>query len=151
MFRGTFPHTIDAKGRVSFPARLRDQVEDKEPRIVIVTPSPFRSEPCLHVYSLPGWELVEQQISALPSTDPIVTQFRRRYVAAAMECELDKVGRILIMQHLREYAGLEKDVIWAGMGKLLELWSRSAWERQMLGSEQQEAAFEAAVREMKII
>src|SRR5512145_2373928 len=99
MFRGQFVHSIDGKGRVSLPVRFRDTLlHDGDPRFIL-TPAPF--DPCLHLYPMRAWEDFERKISELSSLDPNVVRFRRLYVSAAIECELDKVGRVLIPPHLR--------------------------------------------------
>src|SRR5512144_2856491 len=122
MFRGQFVHAIDAKGRVSVPVRFRDALVADGMARFILTPAPF--DPCLHLHPLPAWVEFEQRISALPSLDPHVVRLRRIYVSAALECELDRAGRVLVPPHLREKAGLDKDVLWAGMGRSIELWSK---------------------------
>jgi MraZ protein len=145
MFRGQFLHTVDSKGRVSLPARFRDSLlADGEARLVL-TPAPF--DPCLHLYPLRAWEAFEQKIAELPSLDPNVVRFRRMYVSAAIECELDKTGRVLVPQELRERLHVEKDVLWAGMGRILELWSKTEWERALAMTPEQEADFKRAVME----
>ncbi len=145
MFRGQFAHSIDAKGRISVPSRFRDALlRDGEPRFV-VTPAPF--DPCLHVYPMPAWEKVEQQVAELPSMDPHIVRFRRMYVSAAVECELDKAYRVLVPPSLRERAGLEKEVLWAGVGRFIELWSKSRFDDVMAISPEEQEAFKRAVLE----
>jgi MraZ protein len=142
MFRGQAQHSVDDKGRVHVPSRFRGQLSDarsegaSEP--ILVTPAPF--DRCLHIYPLSTFEQVEQEVAKFPSLDPTVVHFRRRYISAACECEIDKAGRVLIPASLRQSAGLDKEVLWAGMGKHIELWSQSEWESvQEIGPEQEEA------------
>ncbi len=145
MFRGQFQHSVDAKGRISLPARFRDGLSAcGEPRC-IVTPAPF--DPCLHVYPLRAWEDFEEKMAALPSLDPHIVRFRRIYVSAACECELDRTGRILVPSPLRERAELKKDALWAGMGRHLELWSIDKWEQALSLDPADEASFKQAVLE----
>ncbi len=145
MFRGQFVHSIDAKGRVSLPARFRDTlIADGDARLVL-TPALF--EPCLHLYPMRAWEALEQKISELPSFDPNVVRFRRLYVSAAIECELDKAGRVLVPPTLRDKAALAKDVLWAGMGRTVELWSKERWDAELAMSPEDEQAFKQAVME----
>ena len=101
MFRGQFVHSIDAKGRISFPSRFRDGLDAGELRLV-VTPALF--DPCLHVYPLKAWEAFEERVAELPSLDPHIVHFRRRYVSAAVECELDKAHRKGLERHLATHA-----------------------------------------------
>jgi len=146
MFRGHFEHAIDAKGRTSLPARFRDVLGAKDGEIaLILTPALF--DPCLHVYPLRAWEELEAKIAALPQFEPNVVAFRRKYLSAAVECELDKQGRILVPPSLREHAGLHKDVLWAGMGATAELWSSERWKAAQTMSESELASFKAAIAE----
>lgn len=146
MFRGQFPHAIDTKGRVSLPARFRELVVAKGDARVILTPAPF--DKCLHVYPMSEWEEFEQKIAELSRMDQHVVRFRRLYVSAATECEIDKAGRLLVPTHLREKTELAKDVLWAGMGKTMELWSQPEWNRALEITEDQQLAFKNAVMEL---
>ncbi len=163
MFRGHFEHAIDAKGRTSLPARFRDVLDaprglgqrapsgDPEPQAstnevcLILTPALF--DPCVHVYPLGAWEELEAKIAALPQFEPNVVAFRRKYLSAAVECELDKQGRILVPPSLREHADLQKDVLWAGMGATAELWSKERWKAAQTMSDSELASFKAAIAE----
>jgi MraZ protein len=126
MFRGQFQHAIDAKGRISLPARFRELLLPEGRHDFVLTPDLF--EPCLHLHPMPAWEELERRIAALPALDPNVIRFRRLYVSAANECELDKAGRLLVPTALRERAALERDVVFAGMGPRIDLWSGERWE-----------------------
>ena len=145
MFRGQFSHAIDTKGRVSLPARFRDALlAPGDPRFIL-TPALF--EPCLHLHPMRSWEELEEKIASLPSFDPNIVRFRRLYVSAAIECELDKTGRVLVPPALRERVGLAKDVLWAGMGRTIELWSREKWDAELSLTADEQAAFKRAVME----
>jgi len=149
MFRGQFVHSVDAKGRISLPARFRDVLlADKDARFVL-TPALF--DPCLHLYPMAAWEEFEQKVSELPSLDPNAVRFRRMYVSAAVECELDKAGRVLVPPHLRERAELDKsEALWAGMGRILELWSRARWDAALTLSPSEMDSFKLAMEQIKI-
>jgi MraZ protein len=149
MFRGQFVHAVDAKGRISLPARFRDVLlADKDARFVL-TPALF--DPCLHLYPMAAWEEFEQKVAGLPSLDPNAVRFRRMYVSAAVECELDKSGRVLVPPHLRERAELDKsEALWAGMGRILELWSRSRWDAALTMSPGEMDSFRLAMEQIKI-
>ena len=145
MFRGQFTHSIDAKGRISLPSRFRDVLmRDGESRFV-VTPALF--DPCLHVYPLGVWEIFEQRVAELPNLDPHVVRFRRLYVSAAVECELDKAHRVLVPQDLRERVDLTKEALWAGVGKYMELWSKPRFEQAMEITAEEQEVFKLAVME----
>ena len=138
MFRGQFQHAIDAKGRISLPARFRETIVARGDVRLVLTPSP--SDPCLHVHPFSDWCEFEQKIAALPRFDPHIVRFRRMYVSAAAEVELDKAGRVLVAADFRERAQLSRDVLWAGMGAYVELWSKELWDRATapLPAEEQE-------------
>jgi MraZ protein len=148
MFRGQFSHSVDAKGRVSLPARFRDVLlADGDARFVL-TPALF--DPCLHLYQMKAWEDFERKVSELPSLDATAIRFRRLYVSAAVECELDGSGRVLVPPHLREKIVLEKDALWAGMGRTLELWAKSSWDAALTMTDGEAASFRAALEQLKI-
>ena len=149
MFRGQFVHSVDAKGRISLPARFRDVLlADKDARFVL-TPALF--DPCLHLYPMAAWQEFEQKVSELPSLDSNAVRFRRMYVSAAVECELDKAGRVLVPPHLRERAQLDKsEALWAGMGRILELWSRARWDAALTMSPSEMDSFKLAMEQIKI-
>jgi MraZ protein len=148
MFRGQFVHSVDAKGRVSLPARFRDVlVSDGDSRFVL-TPALF--DPCLHLYPMRAWEEFEKKMLELPTLERNAVRFRRMYVSAAVECELDGSGRVLIPPHLRERASLEKEVLWAGMGRILELWSKTEWDRALTLTSEEQAEFRLAMEQIKI-
>ncbi|HET7538978.1 MAG TPA: division/cell wall cluster transcriptional repressor MraZ [Polyangiaceae bacterium] len=149
MFRGQFVHSVDAKGRISLPARFRDVLVGNENAGFIITPALF--DPCLHVYPMKTWEEFEQEVSKLPSLDPNAVRFRRMYVSAAVECELDKAGRVLVPPHLRERAELDKsEALWAGMGRNLELWSRARWDKALEMAPGEMDSFRQAVEQFKV-
>jgi len=136
VFRGVYEHQIDAKGRTSLPARLRETlVATYDERLIITT----ALDPCLHAYPVREWEQLEQSLARRNPMEPGVKTLMRLYVASAQECPLDKLGRVLIPPSLRAHAGLEKEVVWAGMVKVIEVWSREGWARA-----QEEARQEAS-------
>ena len=148
MFRGQFEHAIDAKGRTSVPARFRDLLAPSHDPRFILAPSPV--DPCLHAYALKEWEALEAKIDELPSFDPNATRLRRLYLSRAVDCEVDKVGRVLIPGSLRTYAALTKDVRWAGMGRKLELWSEERWNEANALDADGHDAFRRALGELRI-
>ncbi len=127
MFRGQFVHTIDAKGRVSLPARFRESIVANGDARLVLTPAPF--DPCLHLYPLADWAELEKKIDSLSRFEPDIVRFRRMYVSAALECELDGGGRVLVSPDCRARAHLGKEVLVAGMGRVIELWSKDLWDR----------------------
>lgn len=124
MFRGVFDHQIDAKGRTSLPAKMREVlVGSYDERLILTT----ALDPCLHAYPVKEWEQLETALAKRNPMEPGVKTLMRLYVASAQECPMDKMGRVLIPPSLRDHAELEKDVVWAGMVRVIELWSRKGW------------------------
>lgn len=126
MWQGQYEHAIDAKGRTSVPARFRDAIAGPHEGAFVVTSG---LDPCLVAYPIEEWRAFEEKLSKLPRFDPHVVKLRRIYVSAAVEASIDSQGRVLIPPTLRAYASLEKDVVWAGMGRYAELWSKERWMR----------------------
>lgn len=147
MFRGHFEHSIDSKGRISVPARFRETIlADGDPRLVL-TPSP--ADPCLHLHRYADWLEFEKSVAVLPRFEKRIARFRRLYVSAASECELDKSGRLLVAPEFREKARLTKEVLWAGMGSYVELWSKELWDAAMAPlPEAEHAEFMKSVEEL---
>jgi len=125
MFRGQYEHAIDGKGRTSVPARFREVLASRDESRLVVTSG---LEPCLVAYPMSEWEAFEERLATLPRFDPSVAMIRRIYVSGAVELEMDKLGRVLIPQALRNYAALERQSLWAGMGTHLELWSKPRFD-----------------------
>lgn len=147
MFRGQFSHSIDAKGRVSFPARFREQLEARGDLRLVVTPAPF--DCCLHVYTLEEWERFVAHVATLPRLDPNLVRFRRMYIAPAVDQEVDAAGRVRIPPEFRERAHLERDVMWsAGSGPVVELWAKSEFDKALLIPPEEYPEFAAKVQEL---
>ena len=117
---GEDTHSIDAKGRLIMPAKFREQLGDE----FIVTKSPDK---CLYVSANEDWKKFEEKLATLPITNKETRQFVRFFLAGAAACEVDKQGRILIPAVLREYAGLDKEVILAGASKKIEIWNKERY------------------------
>jgi MraZ protein len=97
-----------------------------------------------------AWEELEKRIAELPRFDPHVVRLKRMYVSAAVECELDRAGRVLVPQVLRDRARLERDALWAGAGQILELWSKELWEQAYAMSPEQEQEFRHRMEQLGI-
>ena len=124
MFRGRFDHTIDPKGRLSIPAKFREVLTERyDSRLVVTTLSG-----CLIAYPYPEWRILEERIAALPEFKKETRTFLRHFYSSAADCQIDKLGRILIPQALRDYAGLTKDVMLLGTFKQFEIWSKKTWQ-----------------------
>lgn len=120
MFMGEYSHTIDTKGRLLIPSKFREELGET----FVVTKG---LDGCLFVFSDEEWKAFEIKLKSLPLTNKNARQFARFFVAGATPCELDKQGRILLPATLREFAGLEKDVVLTGMLNRIEIWSKEKW------------------------
>ena len=120
MFMGEYNHIIDAKGRLIIPARFRELLGEE----FILTKG---LDGCLSIYPMDAWEAFETKLRALPLTNKNARTFTRFFVAGATNCELDRQGRILVPQTLREFAGLEKEVVLTGNLDRIEIWSKEKW------------------------
>jgi MraZ protein len=132
VFRGHYRHTIDPKGRLSIPAKFREELADgAEDRLVVVP-----TGNSLDVHPGRTWDELEAKIAALPQLDPDVRKFRYAYLSLGQDVALDPHGRIQISADYRERAGLAKDVIIIGMGNTFEVWDAQRWshfEREAIG------------------
>jgi MraZ protein len=126
MFRGVYEHQIDAKGRTSLPVKLRETLFGSYDERLILTTA---LDECLHAYPVREWEALERALAKRNPMEPGVKTLMRLYVASAQECPLDKLGRILVPPTLRQHAKLQREIVWAGMVKLIELWSKEGWQK----------------------
>lgn len=137
MFRGRYEHTIDAKGRTSIPSKLREiLVTNYDERLIITN----HFDGCLWAYPFSEWQVFEAKVATLPQFRPDVIALQRFLLSAAVECPIDKLGRILIPTTLRDYAGLSKDLVFVGMTKKIEIWAKDRWEEVFKKSQQQISA-----------
>ena len=121
MLTGQYTHSIDAKGRVNFPAKLREELGER----FIITRG---LDNCLFVYSGDEWDQLAAKLHELPISKS--APLNRFFFAGAAEAEPDKQGRVLLPAHLREYAGLDRDVTIAGVSNRAEIWDSERWEKQ---------------------
>ena len=120
MLIGEYEHSLDAKGRLIMPAKLREDIGEK----FIITKG---LDGCLFAFSIEEWKKFEEKLRTLPISNKDARNFSRFFFAGAIDCEIDKQGRFLISSNLREFAGLEKEVIIVGMDSRLEIWSKEKW------------------------
>ncbi len=125
MFRGITAINIDAKGRMAIPSRYRPSLQTEAHGSLVVTID--TEDPCLLMYPAHEWERIEAKLEALPSFNPQTRRIQRLLIGHATELEMDKQGRMLLPQLLREYAGLEKSILLVGQGKKFEIWGESQW------------------------
>lgn len=139
MFRGRFEYTIDEKGRTSIPAKFREVLSTHYDERLIVT----TFDRCLWAYPVAEWKAIEDKIAALPQFKTEVKALQRIFVSGATECPFDRQGRIILPNTLRDYAEFKKDIVFVGMTKRIEIWSRENWDQVFANSQQKlEAAAE---------
>lgn len=126
MFLGEFSHNLDDKGRLTIPAKFRDQLAPG----LVITRSP--QDRCLLLMPQGKWEEVAAKISALPLADSRSALLRRAIFSAAEDFKPDKQGRILLSQRLRDYAQIQNDIVVAGVNTFVELWQPQLWEEKVV-------------------
>ncbi|MCR4738773.1 MAG: division/cell wall cluster transcriptional repressor MraZ [Lachnospiraceae bacterium] len=122
MFFGEYNHTIDAKGRIIIPSKFREELGD----------SCFISkglDGCLYIFPTGEWENFLEKLSTMPS-DKDTRKIIRYFSAGADQAEIDKQGRVLIRNDLKEHANLTKDIVLAGTLNRIEIWSKSVWDKE---------------------
>ena len=124
MLKGEYSHNIDPKGRLIIPAKFRDDLGEN----FVITKG---MENCLYVYPETEWNAFEEKLNALPTTtDKKARAFAYFFQGSATDGDLDKQGRTLIPSVLRNYAQLDKEVVFIGMGKRAEIWDKARWEKK---------------------
>jgi MraZ protein len=122
-FRGTFDHTLDAKNRLTVPARYRSALADG-----VVLAMPVDLQPCIGVWRPQEYDrYTSRALAELPPLSPGLAELERFFYGSSHDSELDAAGRVMIPSFLGEHAGLRKEVIVVGAGERMELWDREAW------------------------
>nr|WP_167941031.1 division/cell wall cluster transcriptional repressor MraZ [Desulfobaculum xiamenense] len=125
MFRGHFYRSLDPKGRLMLSPEFRTAAADmgSEESLMLTN-----FDGCVVGYPLPEWERIEDSFNRINMLDSRLRNFQRFFISGAMEVKLDKQGRVLVPPHLRQYAGLERDVVVAGVGRKIEIWNQNTFE-----------------------
>ena len=121
MLIGEFEHSLDAKGRLIMPAKLRESIGER----FVVTKG---LDGCLFAFSLDEWANFEEKLKMLPLSNKNSREFSRFFLSGATECEIDKQGRFLIPNNLRDADNLEKEVVIIGVGTRIEIWDKNKWK-----------------------
>ncbi|MCI6157407.1 MAG: division/cell wall cluster transcriptional repressor MraZ [Peptoniphilaceae bacterium] len=124
MFIGEYNHSVDAKGRVSLPARFRDDLSET----FYITRG---MENCLFIYDRSEWEKMDERIRSLRLTAKAARGFSRLFYAGAMEVSCDRQGRFLIPPHLRTFAAIDKEVVIIGVSNRIEVWDKEKWNEYL--------------------
>lgn len=125
-FLGEFEATLDTKGRFLLPAGFKRQIPEGENTRFVLNRG---FEKCLSLYPMSSWQPLYDQISTLNDFDPKVREFRRFFLNGAIIVEPDAAGRLLIPQNLKEYAGLERDIVLAAAVNKLEIWDKEKYQK----------------------
>ena len=128
MFRGSSFHTIDAKGRVIIPARFRDLIRTDGADGLMIS----RMDNCLVGFPLNEWRNIETKILAMAEKNDNMRRFRRVFIGGAFDCNCDKQDRILVPPSLRQYAQLEKEIVFVGVLDHFEIWSRDNYDKETM-------------------
>ncbi len=132
MFRGRYIHTIDGKGRLSIPVPFRDILSSRYEETLVIT----NFDRCLVAFPPQEWEAVEAKVRGLPMLQKDARAFIRFFYSGAIDCRLDRQGRVLVPPSLREFAGLERDVVVLGSTNRIEIWSKARWEEFIRDSQE---------------
>lgn len=124
MFMGEYTHSMDTKGRLIIPSKLREDLTEK----FVITRG---LDNCLFLYPLPEWNTLEEKLISLPMTSKNARNFVRFFFSGASECELDKQGRISLPSNLRDYADFEHEIVIIGLANRIELWAKEKWDSYM--------------------
>lgn len=120
MLLGEYNHSIDEKSRVIVPSKFRDDLGS-----TFVITKGF--DTCLFAFSVEEWKNFESKLKELPLSNENARKYVRYFLAGACECQVDKQGRILIPQNLKEHASLKKDIVITGVSTRVEIWDKEKW------------------------
>ncbi len=133
MFRGRYEYTIDSKGRVSIPSKFKEILNQQYDDRLIIT----NYDHCLVAYPHQEWSVIEEKVKSLPPLGKKDSRaFLRFFYSSGIDCEIDRQGRVLIPQSLRDYANLQKDVVLVGSGKKIEIWNKERWQEEFRKSQE---------------
>ncbi|HEC26896.1 MAG TPA: transcriptional regulator MraZ [Gammaproteobacteria bacterium] len=129
MFRGVNQVNLDSKGRIAIPTRYREELHSDVEKHMVITVN-NTNDRCLWLYTLPEWERIEADVTALPSFDKRATKLKRFFIGQATDVDMDASGRLLLPPPLREFAQLKKHIVLAGQGNKFEIWDEENWTAQ---------------------
>jgi MraZ protein len=128
VFQGASQISLDAKGRLAVPVKHRDPLAAPSAGKLVLTAHP---EGALLLYPLQAWEPIRNKVMTFPSLDRTAALWKRLLIGFAEDVLLDNAGRILVSPELRNYAGIEKQIMMVGQGTHFEIWNLSAWNDQL--------------------
>lgn len=118
---GEYSHSLDEKKRISLPKNFRSALGKK----IVMTRG---LDNCLYIFSLSSWKSISQKLQSLSLVNPDTRGFSRFMLSGAAEVDVDAIGRILIPEHQKEYAGLKKAVVFTGVSDRVEVWDAQVWK-----------------------
>lgn len=124
VFVGKYNNSIDSKSRLIIPAKFRDALRGK---CVLAK----GLDNCLTIYPVEEWEKFMDELDKLPRSNPKTRKFKRHFSASAADCDIDKQGRMTIPQELKNYAGIQKELVTIGSNKYIEVWSKEYWDGEL--------------------
>ena len=145
MLIGEYTHTIDNKKRVAIPSKLRRAIGETG---AVLTRGLDGS---LFLFSMAAWQTFADKLAQLSFAQPDTRSFTRLFLSGAVEVEFDQLGRILIPDYLKDYAGLGKKIVIAGLGNRLEIWDFAKWESHKSGMEKQADKIAEKLGELGVI
>ena len=143
MFIGEYNHNVDDKGRLAIPIKFREAFSGG----VVVTKG---LDDCLFIYTSSEWEKLAEKLARLPISQADARAFSRLMLAGAMDLEIDKQGRVILPEYLRQYSGIKKKVILAGLYNRLELWDEEKWKIYKSGTEKSSGQIAEAMKELGV-
>ncbi|TSC93052.1 MAG: MraZ protein [Candidatus Berkelbacteria bacterium Licking1014_7] len=143
MFIGEFTHSIDQKGRIAIPYRLRRALG----KGAVITRG---LDNCLTIYTQPEWQRISEKLVKLPMTNPKARAFSRFMFSGAVEISFDRQGRALVPEYLRKYAGLKSQAVIAGLYSKIEIWETKAWEAIKIKTESEKEKISEQLEELGI-
>ncbi|GAA0497340.1 division/cell wall cluster transcriptional repressor MraZ [Tatumella terrea] len=138
MFRGATLVNLDGKGRIAVPTRYREILIGESQGQMVCTID--LHQPCLLLYTLPEWEVIERKLSRLSTMNPAERRVQRLLLGHASECQMDNAGRLLLASTLRQHAGLQKEIMLVGQFNKFELWDEQTWYQQIREDIESESA-----------
>lgn len=125
MWYGQYPHTLDNKDRFILPAKFRQKLSKLKNKTLYLTRG---LDGCLFLFTYDVWKALEEKLESLPFTKQQARHFNRLYFSGAVEIKYDSQGRVHIPMYLKEFAGIDKDIIIVGVSNRIEIWAKSRWD-----------------------
>jgi len=143
VFIGEYQHTIDEKGRLAIPVKFRNELQ----KGAVVTRG---LDHCLFLYTATSWNELASKLMKLPISQSKTRAFARLMLAGAMDVTIDRQGRIIVPEYLREYSSVNKKVVIAGLYDRLEIWDESAWKKYKSATEKDSNEIAEALGELGV-